>query len=104
MVISHKFLKARDAVLKARLALQEAERRFDRDHGMDPDATARLIAGIKAAEATLAGAAAAAKEEERLLWRHGAGACADIILSREKIHMADDKTKMDKRERNKVGR
>jgi hypothetical protein len=89
MVISHKFLKARDAILKARLALQEAERRFDRDHGMDPDATARLIAGIKAAEATLAGAAAAAKEEERLLWRHGAGACADIVLSREKIHMAE---------------
>jgi hypothetical protein len=104
MVISHKFLKARDAVLKARLALQEAERRFDRDHGMDPDATARLIAGIKAAEATLAGAAAAAKEEERLLWRHGAGACADIILSREKIHMADDKTKMDKTRPEQGGR
>jgi hypothetical protein len=64
MVVSAKFLKARDAVRKARMALQEAERRFDRDRGTDPGATARLIADIKAAEAVLAGADAAAREED----------------------------------------
>jgi hypothetical protein len=63
MMMTARLLKARDAVLAARAALQDTEHCFDCDTGRDASATAQLIAEVRAAEAQLTAANAAVTAE-----------------------------------------